>query len=725
MVTRLALTLLICGSLSAATYYVRTDGSDSNAGTADSSGGAWLTISKAASVVNAGDTVHVRAGTYQEYVTLTRSGTAGSPITWFGAAGLTTIIDPSIEITGSWSSAPEIGANVYKKSFATFWPRNLTADGYYVQGYWSTNRVSDLARATDSTMTFSAWSQPQQFWDGTEALWYYTNSVIFMRFRDNSDPATHAIRVSQNGTTIRQINAETSAVMIRASYNRLSGFTIRGALFPVAVQAVSGSLELTGNVIESNRVSQGYSQISLDGSLSLSSNVRSNIVRWNTVAWDSYETTEGAYGGAWKYNTASTWKNYKPYWTAKYRSYEGIEGGFEPALINGWRLGNGNVIHNNTASNGIHGVRLTWYPVNSPSTFSVGNTVASNWFSSLGGAAVMADLSRYDNTQIHDNRIADAAMGIVRAQSINHELLAGIPASYIFRNTAWNPPGIGELCYFHCDITYGGSKQPDIWWYHNSMEGGGSGYLTASAFNDELGSLNGIRFINNLASVPAPFDSRLRANAGLIDYNLLSGSWSGAADGGNNIFNSPLYEWGGSSASTSEPSWTLDDDSLAVDSGTNISGLGLPDTGASDALPDKGAIPYNPEPVLPQVSLSASATEVFERGAAITIYITRTGSTAGALTGSWTIGGTAGNGYQCSTIPGTWQIDSGQSTESVTLTPLDDGAYSGPLEFEITLTDEETYNVAGGPLVIRFIDSAINPVALRGPYFPGQGRPVR
>ena len=147
----------------------------------------------------------------------------------------------------------------------------------------------------------------------------------------------------------------------------------------------------------------------------------------------------------------------------------------------------------------------------------------------------------------------------------------------------------------------------------------------------------------------------------------------------------------------------------------------LPDGGPADALPDMGAIPYNPEPVLPLVSLSTSAYQLFEKGDALTVTITRTGSTVGALTGSWTI--TGGNGTHMVTIPLTWQIDDGQSTEAVTVTPLDDEGYSGDTDIEFTLVDEAGYDVAGTSLVIKFIDSSISPTVLRGPYFPGQGAP--
>ena len=76
--------------LDAATYYVRKDGRDSNAGTANTSGGAWLTVQKAANTMVAGDAVTVVTGDYNETVTETTSGSNGSPIT-FLASGTVTI----------------------------------------------------------------------------------------------------------------------------------------------------------------------------------------------------------------------------------------------------------------------------------------------------------------------------------------------------------------------------------------------------------------------------------------------------------------------------------------------------------------------------------------------------------------------------------------------------------------------------------------------------------
>jgi len=66
----LALVILSALRLSAATYYVRTNGNDSADG---SSGTPWLTVGKAATTASPGDTVTIGPGRFEEYVTLTRS----------------------------------------------------------------------------------------------------------------------------------------------------------------------------------------------------------------------------------------------------------------------------------------------------------------------------------------------------------------------------------------------------------------------------------------------------------------------------------------------------------------------------------------------------------------------------------------------------------------------------------------------------------------------------
>ena len=87
-----AIALLTAGAASAASYHVRTDGSDSvcngsaNAAATAAPNCAFQTIGKSATTASAGDTVNIQPGTYSSKVSFARSGTVGAPIT-FKAAG--------------------------------------------------------------------------------------------------------------------------------------------------------------------------------------------------------------------------------------------------------------------------------------------------------------------------------------------------------------------------------------------------------------------------------------------------------------------------------------------------------------------------------------------------------------------------------------------------------------------------------------------------------------
>jgi hypothetical protein len=82
-------------------YYVATNGNDSNSGTSINS--PWRTIQKAANTLVAGDTVYIRAGTYNEQVIPQNSGSStGGYISYTAYAGETVTIDGSGLSFGTW-----------------------------------------------------------------------------------------------------------------------------------------------------------------------------------------------------------------------------------------------------------------------------------------------------------------------------------------------------------------------------------------------------------------------------------------------------------------------------------------------------------------------------------------------------------------------------------------------------------------------------------------------
>ncbi|MEL7529995.1 MAG: DUF1565 domain-containing protein, partial [Bacteroidota bacterium] len=100
MPTKLLL-LLLCLPLSSfgANYYVSKSGSDTNSG---SESEPFLTISKAATIMQAGDSCFIKAGTYRELLSPSNHGTANAPIV-FMAFGEDEVVVSATEPISTWT----------------------------------------------------------------------------------------------------------------------------------------------------------------------------------------------------------------------------------------------------------------------------------------------------------------------------------------------------------------------------------------------------------------------------------------------------------------------------------------------------------------------------------------------------------------------------------------------------------------------------------------------
>ena len=115
------------------TYYVRKTGSDAAAGT--SAGAAWLTIDKAQTVMTAGDTVYVGAGTYREEITVdTNAGTDGSPIRYVADVDGSQTSDAGLVVITA-QDAPFENDETVARGSAFVVKKNFTEiEGFFLEG---------------------------------------------------------------------------------------------------------------------------------------------------------------------------------------------------------------------------------------------------------------------------------------------------------------------------------------------------------------------------------------------------------------------------------------------------------------------------------------------------------------------------------------------------------------------------------------------------------------
>lgn len=193
----LAIAVTVTGAASAAasvnTLYVGGSGcSDSGPG---SQGNPFCTISKAASVAVAGQTVLVSSGTYSEDVKPAKSGASGSPITYQAAPGANPVI------TG--------GANAFTISGRSW----ITVTGFTVTGTTS----SGIYLWNDSNITLSGntVTAAGQRVQGANAVGIYvgstTNSIVFGNHADNNSSAGIYLTQGSTGITVDSNEASFNA----------------------------------------------------------------------------------------------------------------------------------------------------------------------------------------------------------------------------------------------------------------------------------------------------------------------------------------------------------------------------------------------------------------------------------------------------------------------------------------------------------------------------------
>lgn len=477
--SRLAILFLaITTPLLATDYYVRTDGDDGNDGLTDNAGGAWLHIWYAANQATAGDTVHIGAGLFNEFVTNTVSGTAGNYIIFTGTRDIDgswlTIIDPSTSISNGWVAASEINSNVWKQTALPFTVRELTIDNKRLPGIrtlgdlgtdsiyencsgqeWLTNGIQLLQLPPDQVLTFGdSCSYTVNFWDALGALYYSTGSVCYVRMADGSSPEGLNIRAAPNrdADPITDTEYRPAIKMYGTSYLVWSNVWVRGAFSQMQIVGYSGHTNSYTTIV-SNRLENGYSRLSVNSYYPHHINIYSNRFHENY-----YGTTN----------------------------------------LGAWGIGQ---------DERAHVYQYTKYPWGGSTTFSrdlgfdyAGSTnlVVGNYFgsSSGGGFSAFSDMANHPmmgmvfaNNEFHDavsigitlssgnmfvriySNLFDNCNSQIRWNVLN---VAGETnrTAYVYRNTFRLPAGYGNQHFYHYYETPYPDIYPDIWVYQNSFEGG-------------------------------------------------------------------------------------------------------------------------------------------------------------------------------------------------------------------------------------------------------------
>ena len=176
------------------TYYVSTSGSNSNSGLSPQT--AFATPQKAASVVQAGDTVLIAAGTYHGTLIMTNyaSGSAGKPITFGSDGSGPVIIDGSTPVTG-WT---QVNGSVWRAT-ASFTPVAVVVNQVPL------SQVSSASAVTP----------------GSNA-WYLSGKTITADF-GNSTPSQSDIVVPSND------GAQQVVFFYNNDYLVFNGLTVRGS----------------------------------------------------------------------------------------------------------------------------------------------------------------------------------------------------------------------------------------------------------------------------------------------------------------------------------------------------------------------------------------------------------------------------------------------------------------------------------------------------------------
>jgi len=516
------------------------------AGADGTAGEPLASIAEAVERAQAGDRIHVGAGTYSETVRFPRSGEPGKPIILEGERGPAgewlSIMDLGRPVTG-WEAAPEVGPGVYRKTvrgeplhcltsrgkqvlrihdrlMTLPWDREQALKGLPMPGYGESlfrTGVSGyrfLVMPSDGQIVMTRRS-PIPFWDGIEAIWGVDGETVYLRFRDGRHPDREEIRAAPAGNAL---------TIEDQSYIVVRDLAVRGAEYAVTLAGPKA----THNVIEENFITHGRDRITLTRHAS------DNLVRHNEVTLSYYGSDLFGFSSGDDDEDEAESRNPSGEYTSRqsrvrmniYRSFKHIQGTDASADI-GIRIqtaGPGNEIVGNHVFNGLKGLHCMGTP-----DLKVHGNVVHN-MSSL----TLVTLPGLKNAHFYDNLFFDSNI-LLRIHRYN---TPGRRSEYHYRNVYRLPENDGRYIYVHFNadgIPFPPEKEHTIAIYHNTMIGGSHGIIAGSfkrgiamaktmVLNNIISTVNEpVKYLQAAPprSSPERFDGYLYE---VFDYNWVGGS---------------------------------------------------------------------------------------------------------------------------------------------------------------------------------------------------------
>jgi hypothetical protein len=473
----------------AETYYVAANGKDSNPGTASQP---FLTIQKAANIVNSGDSVIVRAGQYNERVTIKRSGSANSPITFRGEGNRESIIFGGDAANGIWTLH---GKNVWKTNKLAYEPYTLTADGKTV---WKINNntmkgipvqsvsgdgLANLSRQANETINF--FGITIQWWDGVEALFGTLGNTTYLRFRNGDNPNAKKIYTApQFGAAVKIYNA---------SYITFSNFTISGGHYAVHITG-SGA---TNNIIENSILRNGEERVVISDGAS-NNIIRDNDLTSNAIGFSRYIP------GDWNASSYSRVVNHNIYNKNKFLIGRTRESDTNIRLYNSLN----NWIYRNVIHTGMVGIEMD--------SICKGHRIWGNTIKYFSAQGMWPFSKGCSDIQIYDNLFIDSE------HHIRFQEFEGTGEFYVYRNRfymPWNGLDSGKHIHFSF-LRSNASHTGNVWIYHNSFHGDGWAV-------DVGGTSEGTKDIPNLRVINNIFSTRGIGSGGFHDVDEIANNWGG------------------------------------------------------------------------------------------------------------------------------------------------------------------------------------------------------